>query len=55
MLEILFTVAPWAGVFVAGALVNGKLVIPALHKRPAGPIRDALLRLSNGGPGSLPR
>ncbi len=40
---------------VAGALINGKLVIPALHKRPAGPIRDALLKLANGGPGHLPR
>jgi hypothetical protein len=41
--------------FIAGALVNGKLILPKLHAMPESKTRDVLLRAANGGPGSLPR
>lgn len=41
--------------FLAGALVNGKLILPKLHAMPESKTRDALLRTMNGGPGPIKR
>lgn len=42
------------GCFAAGGIVNGKLILPALHNRPSGSVRDFALRALNGGPGPVP-
>lgn len=50
MLDALISITPWAASFVGGFAANKYLCL-WLHAQPAGPVRDALLVVANGGPG----